>query len=142
MENLYESDFHGWIQQQASLLRQGRFTELDINNLIEEVECMGGSERSTLTSHLMQLLMHLLKWQHQPERRSRSWRDSIINHRYQATITLSENPSMKHYLPEIYEKAYKRAVTLAVKQTGLAKKTFPAQCSWTYEQVIKDDWLP
>ena len=142
MENLYETDFYSWIQQQTKLLKTGRFDELDINNLIEEMESMGSSERHSLTSHMMQLLMHLLKWQHQPERQSRSWQDSIINHRFQTGITLANNPGLNQHLPELYIKAYKQAVTLAVKQTGLPKKFFPSDCPWTFDQVMKDGFLP
>ena len=138
MENLYETDFYSWIQQQTKLLKTGRFDELDINNLIEEMESMGSSERHSLTSHMM----HLLKWQFQPERQSQSWQDSIINHRFQTGITLANNPGLKQHLPALYRKAYKQAVTLAVKQTALPKKTFPANCPWTFDQVMEDGFLP
>ncbi|MGI9279752.1 MAG: DUF29 domain-containing protein [Endozoicomonas sp.] len=142
MENLYETDFYSWINQQTELFKQRRLDELDVENLIEELESMGGSERHSLTSHIMQLLMHLLKWQYQPSRRSRSWQDSIINHRFQTQDTLSENPGLKTPLPELYDRAYKKAVALAVKQTGLPKNTFPKECPWIYEQVMEDGWLP
>lgn len=100
MENLYNTDFYGWTKQQARLLKTGRFNELDLDNLVEEVKDMGKHEPRSLTNHLKQLLMHLLKWQFQPERQSRSWRDSIILQRDDARLVLDENPSLRPRVPE------------------------------------------
>jgi len=77
----YEQDFYGWTQEQAALLRAGRLTDLDIENLIEEVETMGRSEKRELESRLTVLLLHLLKWKYQPNRRGRSWNLTIKGHR-------------------------------------------------------------
>ncbi|WP_448215102.1 DUF29 domain-containing protein [Endozoicomonas sp. 2B-B] len=142
MENLYKTDYYQWVKQQKELLINRQFDQLDLEHLIEEVDDMGRHEPRSLTSHLKQLLMHLLKWQFQPERRSRSWQDSIILHREDVEELLEENPSLGPKVPELFSKAYKRAVVLAVKQTGLPTRTFPKECSWTYEQVMKDGWLP
>ncbi|WP_422134714.1 DUF29 domain-containing protein [Endozoicomonas sp. ALD040] len=141
-KTLYESDFYSWTKQQAQLIKERRFDELDLDNLAEEVEDMGKYEPRSLTSHLMQLLMHLLKWQYQPERRSRSWRDSIILQRAKAKDLLDENPGLKLRKAELYKKAYQKAVVLAAKQTELLLKTFPSECPWTYEEVMHDDFLP
>ncbi|MGI9279753.1 MAG: DUF29 domain-containing protein [Endozoicomonas sp.] len=142
MENLYETDYYQWVKKQKELLLNRQFDQLDLENLIEEVDDMGKHEPRSLTSHLKQLLMHLLKWQYQPERQSRSWQDSIILHREDVQEILLDNPSLKPRVTELYSKAYQRAVVLTVKQTGLPTQTFPRECPWTYEQVMKDGWLP
>lgn len=58
MRNLYNSDYYGWTQQQAELLRSGNLGELDVSNLLEEIESMGGSVRRELESRLEVLFMH------------------------------------------------------------------------------------
>lgn len=142
MENLYDTDYSLWVQQQHGLLKAGRFNELDLDNLIEEVEAMGKSEYDRLVSHLRVLLCHLLKWQYQPERRGRSWEVTIITQRNQAEMVLYDSPSFKHRLPDAIDKGYRRAVNEAIKQTGLPKKTFPVTCPWSYEQFMSDDFRP
>ena len=69
----YDKDGYGWAMEQAALLRARRFSEIDLENIAEEIESVGKSERRTLESHLSRLMMHLLKWQYQPERRGNSW---------------------------------------------------------------------
>ena len=91
----YESDFYGWTQEQAALLRAGRLADLDIENLIEEVETMGRSEKRELESRLTILLLHLLKWKYQEVRRGRSWELSIIEQRLKFDQILEENPGLK-----------------------------------------------
>ena len=141
-KNLYETDFYQWTKQQAQLIREHRFGELDLENLIEEVEDMGKHEPRSLVSHLKQLLMHLLKWQYQPHRQSRSWQDSIINHREEVKELLNANPSLRPKIQELYENAYDRATCLGHKQTGIPESDFPRQCPWSYAEVMADDFLP
>ena len=141
-KTLYESDFYRWTKQQARLIKERRFDELDLDHLAEEVEDMGKHEPRSLTSHLKQLLMHLLKWQYQPERRLRSWRDSIILQRADAKQVLDENPSLNPRIPELYQKAYRQAFPLAIRQTELPKNTFPPECPWRFDEVMLDDFLP
>lgn len=71
--SLYDQDFLQWTQQQAECLRKGRWAKLDVENLVEELEALGRSEQKELGSYLQVLLMHLLKYQHQPEQRTKSW---------------------------------------------------------------------
>jgi len=139
---LYETDFYGWIQRQAETLRARNFANLDLENLIEEIESMGRSERRELESRLEVLLMHLLKWVFQPERRGASWEATIEEQRKRVVDHLRENPSLKSKLPDIYRDTYDYAVLGAFKDTGLSKSTFPKQCPWTFEQVIDDTFWP
>ena len=102
----YETDFYLWTQKQAALLRQGQFSELDTLHLIEEIEDMGNSNRFALESYLSNFIMHLLKWQYQPERRCISWELTIINGRHQIEKRLKNSPSLNPKLPEMIEGEY------------------------------------
>ncbi len=70
-EPLYERDFCLWTEQQAALLREGRFAELDLAKLIDEIEAMARSDKKAVKDKLVVLLTHLLKHQLQPEQRAR-----------------------------------------------------------------------
>lgn len=140
--NNYDSDFYGWTQEQAALLKAGRLSELDIDNLLEEVETMGRSERRELDSRLTVLLLHLLKWQYQPIRRGRSWQLSIEGQRINFSETLYENPSLKPQLDTILKKAYAKSVIKASQETALDKLTFPISCPWTLSQILDDKFYP
>jgi len=139
---LYETDFYGWIQQQAAALRAGNFTSLDLENLIEEIESMGKSEKRELESRLELLLMHLLKWQYQSAFRGTSWEATIEEQRDRVADHLAENPSLKGALPDTYNKAYRYAVHAAVKETGMGKAVFPSECPWTFDQAMDNGFWP
>ena len=138
----YEQDFYSWTQEQAELLKTGRFSELDIANLIEEVESMGRSEKRELESRLTILLLHLLKWKYQEVRRGRSWQLSIDEQRIQFEKTLNENPGLKPALDEIIKDAYRLAVIKAARETKISKEVFPECCPWTLAQFIEDGFYP
>ena len=138
----YEKDFYSWTQEQAGLLKNGRFSELDIDNLIEEVESMGRSEKRELESRLTILLLHLLKWKYQEVRRGRSWQLSIDEQRIQFCKTLNENPGLKSALDEIINDAYKLAVIKAAWETKISKAVFPECCPWNLAQFIEDAFYP
>ena len=144
MTDLYQNDFYSWLHQQANLLEQGKFDQLDLENLTEEVDCMGKRHLSKLEQHLTLLVMHLLKWQYQPEKRAcgHSWEISIKAHRQQAKDVLKKHPSLKNRLNQLYAELYSDAVDIACIETRLDKSAFPAQCPWTFEQVSEDGWLP
>jgi hypothetical protein len=138
----YEKDFHGWTIEQANLLRNGQFSSLDIENIIEEIEAMGRSEKRELESRLTVLLLHLLKWKYQELRRSRSWQLSIDEQRIKFEEVLEENPSLKPKLDEILAKAYRLAVIQAARETNISKAVFPSSCPWSLEQLIQEDYYP
>ena len=141
-EALYERDFYLWIQTTAELLKQHRFTELDLENLIDEIETMGRSEKRAVKSNLEVVLIHLLKYKYQPEKRSNSWRYTIREHRKRLREALEESPSLKPFLSEVFEKCYQEARALAADETGLAIATFPEQSLFTSEQTLNPDYLP
>lgn len=138
----YDTDFNLWTQQQAALLRQGRFQAIDVVNLAEEIESMGKSDRRAIESYLANILFHLLKWQYQPERRSTSWKLSIRNSRHQVAKRLKESPSFKPSIADIIFDEYQLAKDYAADETGLPLATFPDQCQFTIEQVLDTEYWP
>lgn len=141
-EILYKTDFYSWTQQQANLIRQRRLEELDLDNILEEIESMGRSERRQLSHRLDVLLMHLLKWQFQPDHRSSSWVGSIKEQRYRVGRLLQDNPGLKAKIPEITVEAYDAAKITAFKETGLPDSSFPEQCPWSFQQIMDDEYWP
>lgn len=142
MNAIYETDFYGWIQQQAALLKGRQFEAVDLANIIEEIESMGRSEKRTLQSRLAVLLQHLLKWKYQSFRKSRSWQLSIEEQRIRFTEVLNENPSLKPHLNDILIDAYRLAVIKAAKETKLDKKRFPSICPWSWEEINDSEFYP
>jgi hypothetical protein len=139
---IYQTDFYSWTQQQATLLKTRQFNELDFDNLIEEIETMGRSEKHALESRLAVLLAHLLKWKYQPERRERSWQLTLKEQRIKLTKLLKTNPGLKSELDEILIDAYQLAVVKAAKETHFDETVFPPQCPWQLSQIVHADFYP
>ena len=138
----YEQDFYGWTQEQAALLKAGRLNDLDIANLIEEVEAMGRSEKRELESRLTVLLVHLLKWKYQSNRRCRSWQLTIKTQRIDFLKVLRDNPGLKPGLEQSMVDAYQLATIKASQETGLDEAIFPSVCPWGLSDTIKQDFYP
>jgi hypothetical protein len=136
----YNEDFFLWTQQQAVLLRHGQWTALDAANLAEEIESMGKSDRRALTSHLINLLLHVLKWEYQPLRRGLSWRLSMRNARREIELILKDSPSLRQQLPTLLDTAYPLACRDAAGETGLPLSTFPERCPFPVTDLLSDDW--
>jgi Domain of unknown function DUF29 len=141
-QSLYERDFYLWVEQQAALLREGRLDELDVANLLEEIESMGRKDKKAIKSNLVVVLLHLLKYQFQPNRRSRSWLDSILEHRQRLRDDLEESPSLRAHLAAVFPHAYGDARARAIIQTGLPQRAFPQTSPFTLEQVLDPKYLP
>lgn len=139
--NTYHTDFYLWTQQQAALLRQGYFSQVDIEHIAEEIESMGRNDRRAMGSHLRNILMHLLNWQYQPKRRGTSWKSSVNRGRDEIDVLLADSPSLQPQLPALIAEKYQRARRNAANETRLALTTFPEQCPFTIEQIT-DDWWP
>jgi hypothetical protein len=140
----YDHDFYAWTQQQADLLRAKRWRELDYDNLAEELEALGKRDRRELQRRLEVLVMHLLKWRYQPERRerSRSWRSTIREQRRRLTRLLQDSPSLRSEVPAFLDDGYPYARGMAVDETALPPETLPATCPWTAAQVLDDAFWP
>lgn len=139
---IYQTDFYSWTQQQASLLKARQLSELDFDNLIEEIETMGRSEKHALESRLAVLLAHLLKWKYQPERRGRSWQLTLKEQRIKLAKLLKTNPGLKSEMDEILTDAYQLAIVKAAKETHFDEAIFPLQCPWELSQIIHADFYP
>ena len=139
---LYDLDFHAWSSEQAELLKRRSANELDWDNIAEEIESLGKQQRSELRNRLVVLLTHLLKWEFQPEARTRSWTNTIAVQRRDTADLLAENPSLKASHDEAFERAYANARNEASTQTDLPVETFPIEPPFTLEQALDPDWLP
>jgi hypothetical protein len=137
---LYEHDYYTWTGAQAQALRERKGSGLDWDNLAEEVEDLGKAERHRLESPLESLLMHLLKWAYQPERRSRS--KSIREHRFRILRVLRDNPGLKAKLAEIFADAYAGARFSAENEAGLDISALAESCPWSVDDVMRADFLP
>ena len=135
---IYEKDFYKWTHSQASFLKKQEFSKLDIDNLIEEIESLGRSEKRTLRSYLEILLMHMLKVKFQPSMHTVSWDLSIKETSHKAQTTLQENPSLKMQLKDLVKDAYFSARIKAALETGLDEKTFPKKCPWVSKDLFPD----
>ncbi|MES0336854.1 MAG: DUF29 domain-containing protein [Candidatus Magnetobacterium sp. LHC-1] len=140
--DLYEVDFYRWVFYNADLLRQGRFTEIDLENIIEELEDMGRNNKRELLSRLKVLIMHLLKWQYQPNRRSESWCATIITQRQDIKSLLEDSPSLKHNIDTVIAKGFIAAKQIFEVETGISAKKLPETCPYTFEQLMDYGFLP
>lgn len=140
--SLYETDFYAWTQEQATLLRNQQWSQIDLQNLIEEIQSLGKQQRQELRNRLSVLIGHLLKWHYQSERRSRSWLATLRIQRLDIAELLEENPSLKPYLEEALRKAYLKGVELAVGETDLPKRTFPVECPYSLVEIVDYDFYP
>jgi len=139
---LYDRDFYLWLQETAQLLRNGEFDKLDVENLVEEIESMGRSDKRSVKSNLEIVLVHLLKYKYQPERRSNSWRLTLFEHRDRLEAEFLDSPSLRPYLPSVFEDCYHSARKKASIETGLPIETFPPDSPFTSEQTLNEDYLP
>ena len=139
---LYGTDFYAWTQEQARLLRQRRFEDLDLENLIDEVESVGSSDKREIESRLLVLITHLLKWKYQPGARSPSWTGSIREQRRRITYVLRDSPSLRTYPSLVFSDQYLGARLAAAAETGIDYTLFPDQCPFTIDQVLDGDFWP
>lgn len=142
LDNRYHSDFHAWTQQQATLLRNQQWHQIDLPNLIEEIESLGKQQRQELRNRLSLLIGHLLTWEYQPQRRSRSWLATIRIQRRDTLRLLKDNPSLNAYLEPILMEAYENGKDLAMGETNLPDETFPEQCPYPFTEIMNDCFYP
>lgn len=141
-KTLYDQDFYQWLIVTADLLRTKQFHAVDLENLIEEIEDLGKSQKHALESNLEVVLLHLLKWIYQPDRRSNSWKSSIFEHRKRLRRQLRDSPSLKNYLLEMFDECYAQARKGASFETAIPVVDFPEQSPFTPEQVLDEAYFP
>ncbi|MGA2741062.1 MAG: DUF29 domain-containing protein [Bryobacteraceae bacterium] len=139
---LYDEDFFEWIGHNAASLRAGRFDQADIEHIAEEIEDMGKRDLNEVNSRVQVLVEHLLKWQLQPEKKSRSWLRTIASQRGVLAKRLEASPSLRAKIQPNLGSNYQRAVQLTLIETGLPKNHFPAECPFTVEQILDPEFLP
>ena len=145
ISNLYDSDYQLWVENTINQLRQGDFQGVDWQNLLEELEDLGKSERRALESLLTRLLEHLLKltyWQSQRDYNQAGWKKEIRNFRIQIKKILKESPSLKLYLREILQECYLDARNLLIDETELDASIFPLEVLANLEEILDQNWLP
>lgn len=142
MPSNYDIDFYAWANEQSALLRAGKLSAADVENIAEEIATLGRSEKRELVNRLSMLLMHLLKWQFQPEKRSRSWEFSIKDQRRMLASHLRDNPSLKYQLLESITEAYASSVGRAGLETGLPDQAFPSLCPYVPDKMMSVDFWP
>jgi hypothetical protein len=136
----YWDDFYSWLMEQAAHLRSGRWEALDRENLAEEIEGLGREQFNKLESVLRVVLMHMLKWDHQPGRRSRSWVLSIEAQRLELDDLLSDNPGLKPRIAEATARAYRKARIEAANETGLEEHEFPEECPYRWNDIASREF--
>jgi Domain of unknown function DUF29. len=136
-DNLYEQDFCLWIKATAQQLKAGKFNQIDIPNLVEQIESMGRSEKRELKNCLIVLLMNLLKWEYQPEKRSQSWRSTIAEQRICIEGLLEDSPSLQPLILELFDNCYEKACQKAADETGIKLNFFPKESPFSIEEALK-----
>ncbi|MBD2113184.1 MULTISPECIES: DUF29 domain-containing protein [Cyanophyceae] len=142
LANLYEQDYALWLDTTGQLLKAGRLAEVDIANLLKELNDMGRSEKQALTSNLIVVLMHLLKYAYQPGQRSNNWRFTLKEHRRRLQEALGTSPSLTDYFEQIFADCYQEARDLTATETGVGLENFPIESPFTHEQVLDRAFLP
>jgi Domain of unknown function DUF29 len=142
-----EDDFHGWLLDQASILRDRRYLSLDLNNLSEELEAMARRDKNEVISHLRNILANCLKLAYSAKRRSdKSWIASIVRTRLDLSLMVDESATLRNDLPIFLNVAYRQARKLAANEMSLekyqAQEMFPDKCPWSLEQLRDEDFFP
>jgi Domain of unknown function DUF29 len=135
--SLYDTDYVAWLDEQARHLRAGRLHALDIENVAEELESLMKTERRELRSRLEVLILHLLKWDHQPEQRSNRWRATVAEQRRRIRDLLLDSPSLKQEVGPVCEAVHADAVQGAAIETCLSESAFPATLPYTVQQIFE-----
>src|SRR5262245_36032875 len=138
----YNQDFYSWLMEQARHVRDGCWNAIDRENLAEEIESLGREQFNKLESAFRVLLMHMLKWDYQPSRRSRSWALSIDVQREELADVLSDNPGLKPRIPEAISRGYRKARIEAARETGLDEEVFPESCGYSMDEITSRTFVP
>jgi len=137
---LYETDFYGWTIEQSRLLQLGKFDGLDLENLAEEIASLGKQQRQELRNRLGVLIGHLLKWQYQPTKKTRSWQVTIGLQRREIKELLADNPSLQPYLNTAIQVGFSFGIDLVLIETSIKKKDLPTECVYTVEQILDNNF--
>lgn len=135
LSSLYEQDETAWLEAMSDLAARRRFEDMDFENLSEYLQSMAKRDRRAVFNRLVVLLTHLLKWDHQVDQRTNSWRGTIRGQRRKLGLFL-ESGRLRRYAAEVLAEAYQEAIEQAAEETGLPAKTFPEQCPLTLDEIL------
>ncbi|WP_430013802.1 DUF29 domain-containing protein [Microcystis ichthyoblabe FBCC-A1114] len=142
-KNLYKKDYYPWIDKTIFLLENNQFSELDLENLIEEIKSISISQQKALKSNLSVILWHLLKYLQEPEKQTRSWALNLFEHRERIEEDLENSPSLKSFLTEEnFKKCYNKARKKAAIETGINLDKFPNDCPFTLAEALDFEFIP
>ncbi|NMF86142.1 DUF29 domain-containing protein [Nodosilinea sp. P-1105] len=145
LQSLYEADYQLWLDQTVALLRRQDFNHLDLENLIEEIESLGRSDKHAISRYLMRLCEHLLKlayWESERHLCFRGWNVEVTNFRLQIQDRLEVSPSLKRFLQDSFPKQYQNGRTLFLKASGVNSAHISETPVFSLEQALDPDWLP
>ena len=140
--SLYDRDYALWLEATIENLRLKNFEQVDWENVLDEFEAMSKRDRRSIKNNLVILLLHLLKWEFQPEMRSGSWAGSTIKHRQRLRDLLNDSPSLRNYVAEVISLAYSDAIIRAVNETRLDASVFPIDCPYDILNILNPSFLP
>ncbi|MEY3401972.1 MAG: DUF29 domain-containing protein [Dolichospermum sp.] len=144
-KTLYDQDFYLWIQTTIQHLQERNLEQLDIENLIEEIDSMGRSEKKELKTRLVVLIEHLLKlqyWIEEKDDNARGWRNTVVEQRRQITYTLADSPSLKAILNDVFLPCYQDAKKDTINKYQLPSNLFPEEPPFSLAQVLNADFIP
>src|SRR5579863_1659056 len=140
--SLYDEDFAVWTAETACLLRAGRFDEVDVEHVAEEIEDMGKRDKRELHSRLTALILHLLKWKWQPERQTRGWQSTLLTQRTELDQLFEDSPSLRRAVAAAAAKVYPAVLRSAALETGLSATDLPSKCPFSPDQILDREFLP
>jgi hypothetical protein len=141
LKQLYEIDDQQWLSETINLLKQKKFNELDLENLIEELDYLGKSNKNAVESLLEQIMRHLLLlqyWEVEYDRNVNHWEAEVIGFRNQLKKYLTTN--LRQHLVKELTSIYQDALKYVKKKTNF-KVDFPPQCPYTLEQLLDENYL-
>ncbi len=144
-KSLYDQDYQLWLEDTVAQLQSQNFSALDLENLIEEIESLGRSDKRSLASYLRRLYEHFLKlsyWESERDRCFRGWDLEITNFRLEIQAILEDSPSLRSYLKERFDIEYGKARKAFLKASRLEPDLIPKEPEFTLDQVLDEDWLP
>ncbi len=138
----YEQDFYGWTREQASALAERRVIDLDWENLAEEIDTLGRSNKREIRNRLTVLLEHLLKWEYQPEKRKYGWQSSISEARIGIEGVIIDSPSLRTHPEQVIAFAYRHASRRAAQHMRKTVADLPLECPYDIAQILDDEFMP